>query len=237
MSMGSENWPPMRHGSRCGCRCCRSDRRSIDWLTSESLSTALRHAQNRYEQELEDEVEDALESGYENDFEDDFDAFDTWEASRKSKTKLPGLDVAWSKAATLKDLAAKKAAAPPSAGAFHDKGKMRVYRIYKKGSRKPLYVGMVHGSDQSVAQRIQDHLSGKKVGQAKSETKQLADALKAVKDQSEMLIRYGEITPPKGFRDGAKFVHGVEMLLQSMLQPQIYNPGSLTFEEVEEGFI
>jgi hypothetical protein len=208
----------MSHGRRCWCRRCQQDRKLVDDLSRASLSAALRHAQNRYE--------------YEDGYEDEFDA---WEAGRRSKTSLPALDVAWSAPASMKDLSTKKPGAKDPAAKFYDRGKLRVYRIYKAGQSKPLYIGMVRGASKSVVDRLREHQSGKKVGRATSETKQLADALAAVTDPSQLLIRYGEIDAPKRFRNDAKFLHGVEMLLQAALKPQIYNPGSLSFEEVEEG--
>ena len=200
----SENWPeirPRRHADACSCRGCRVQRsdRYVDRLATQSLSTALRHAQDPWE--------------------------DAWEAGRSSTTALPAITVPWSAPISLKDLKAGKV------GKFGDRGKLRVYRIHPAGSGRPLYIGMVHGATQSVAGRIADHLKGKKVGKQTSETYQLSKALREAPDDGKLMIRFADIDPPARFRNNKKFFHGVEMLLQAALKPQIDNPGSLTFED------
>ncbi len=134
----------------------------------------------------------------------------------------------------MKDLSVRKPGATDSTAAFHHPGKLRVYRIYKAGQRQPLYVGVVHGSGQSVAGRLRQHVSGTKVGGPTSETKQLHDELKKIKDLSQVLVRYGDIDAPKRFRHDPKFASGVEKVLTALLRPKFYDRKTTSFEEIEE---
>jgi hypothetical protein len=208
----SEDWPEARlaldgrHALLCVCDRCRVRRanRYVERLADQSLSTALRHAQDGWE--------------------------DGWEAGRRSTTALPGIGVAWSAPVSLAELAA----GAPTAAAFRDPGKLRLYRIHLAGSRRPLYLGMVSGARQSVARRLTEHLAGRKVGRQTSETRQLYEALRGAPDRSKVLIRYADMPVPPGFRHDRKFLHGVEMLLQAAMRPTIHNPGSLTFEDPQD---
>lgn len=215
----SEAWPEVRRGRGaihnglvCECRRCRVQRGSlVERLADQSLSTALRHAQD-----------DPWEAG--------------WATEADSPTILPSLGpIRWSAPVSLRDLNNRT----PASRAFREKGKLRLYRICKPGERRPLYVGMVHGARQSVAQRIYDHLNPNKVGTSpRSATRALLVELMRdtpAADLNRLMIRFAEPPVPAGFRNNPQFLHAVELLAQQALDAKHRNKdGVVTFEDKDE---
>jgi hypothetical protein len=214
-----ENWPKTRkapHGGNglvCECRRCRIRRGAlVERLADQSLSAALRHAQD-----------------------DPWEA--AWTTETDSPTLLPSLGpIRWSAPVSLRDLNTRT----PASRAFFEKGKLRLYRICRRGAPRPLYVGMVHGAGQSVARRIQDHLNPNKVGRSpRSATRALLVELMRDTPAAELnrlMIRFAEPPVPAGFRNNPQFLHAVELLAQQALDAKHRNMGDVvTFEDEEDG--
>src|SRR3954470_7720273 len=116
----SEHWPETYRGRQsmvCECLRCRTRRADdyVERLASQSLSTALRHAQDPWEQFAS-------------------------EAGRASTTTLPQIDrkLHWSAPASISDIINGRT---PTTTGFEDKGKLRIYRITRGG--KNLYFGIL----------------------------------------------------------------------------------------------
>jgi hypothetical protein len=74
------------------------------------------------------------------------------------------------------------------------RGQQQVYAIYKKGSKRPLYVGHVHGRKQSVLRRLLAHMSGATAGSATSATGKLSKELK--KHLKDAYVQVGTYDTP-----------------------------------------
>jgi hypothetical protein len=203
----SENWPenvPVRHRILCECVRCRRVRlsnRYVERLADLSLSTALRHAQ-------------------------DWAELDWSEAGRKSTMVLSPIEreIRWSAPASVSDILAKRA---PD---FEVPGRLRAYRITRDG--KELYFGIVFGAGQSVGERIREHAANTAftpAQRARSESKQLAKLLQ--EKRRTTMVRFSDISIPAPFRKDPKYLHAIELLLQSSLRPLVYLPSSISFED------
>jgi hypothetical protein len=192
------------------CDCLRCRKRRVDGLVErladQSLSTALRHAQDPWEHLAH-------------------------EAGHKSTTILPPISPAlrWSAPISVSDLDNDRPAAAP----FAEPGKLRLYRITRDG--RNVYFGIVHAPGQSVSKRIKSHLqnTGWTAAQRRrSESKQLAQRLQDKKKTT--FVRYANIDAPPRYRKDPKYLHAIELLAQSALRPQIYIPQNLTFEDEDD---
>jgi hypothetical protein len=139
-----ENWPPQSHAFGCRCARCRRGDPLIERLADQTLSTALRHAQNRAEHELDLEDELGLEA-----------------ATGPGKIKLPGNFGGWQGAVTLAQLF--DTANPPSklfTQTYHPSkaGFGLLYRIYEESNPVPLYIGMALKTP--IRARVMSHLRG-----------------------------------------------------------------------------
>jgi hypothetical protein len=205
-----------RRGMVCECLRCRKRRVDglVERLADQSLSTALRHAQDPWE-----DVAD--------------------EAGRASTTTLPPItrELRWSAPASIVDVANGRVPEfnEPNKQ-IKKRNKLRLYRITH--GRKNLYFGIVHGVNKSVSDRIKEHWmapAGTAKQRERSEAKQLAKWLKDNKSNLQAtLVRYADIDAPTPYRHDPKYVHAIELLAQSALRPQIYVRGSLTFEDEDD---
>jgi len=187
-----------RQSMVCECLRCRTRRTDdyVERLASQSLSTALRHAQDPWEQSAS-------------------------VAGRASTTPLPPIDrnLRWSVPASVSDIINRRAAAITG---FDDKGKLRMYRITRGG--KDLYFGIVSGPGQSVSSRIRDHFKNtrRSVPQPKlGESEQLGKLLQGKKTT---FVRYADINAPLRYRNDPKYLHAIQVLAQNALHPQISTP-------------
>ncbi|HEY7639099.1 MAG TPA: hypothetical protein VH814_05190 [Steroidobacteraceae bacterium] len=193
--------------SNCDCPSCLAGRREalLDRLTRDSLRVALRHAQ-----------------------------FETWAPERATGSlpttyKVPntGFKVNWTKQRSLKDVQTLKPAD------LLKKGQQAVYAIYKKGSKRPLYVGHVHGANQTVFNRLIDHVTGRTAGTASSATGRLSDELK--KHLKDAYVQVGTYDAP-GYAPTPNMTRVVEGLLQQALHPRFWDSNVTTFEVEEDEF-
>lgn len=257
--MTHENWPSQTHAYGCRCAQCRRGDPLIDRLANQTLSTALRHAQNRAEYELELEGDMGFEA-----------------ATPAGSITLPGRFGGWAGAVTLTQLFDTKS--PPSV-LFTKKhvpakaGFGLLYRIYEELNPTPLYIGMALTN--SIRGRVTSHLKGviTKAG-ILAKTKQvsnlqqkvaglhqhiaqmaaaaaLASKQPVVKDpiKSEITklrilaadpnlkgikVQYGKVTTAAGYPLSAKFLHAYEAAMQVLENPKSYVGSARTFEEVFE---
>ena len=149
-----EDWPqtrPRGHADRCSCPGCRNRRvtRYVDRLASQSLSTALRHAQDPWE--------------------------DAWESGPPSSdtVQLVVNPITWSKPATVSDLINKRSAA------FESVGGNRVYKITRDGKPLYVggAWGARQSVAGRIRQHVEGH-PGTASQQRRSEEKQLRKAIK-----------------------------------------------------------
>jgi hypothetical protein len=227
----SENWPEMpmpRHRILCECVRCRQRRISdnyIERLADQSLSTALRHAQDWAEMEAD-------EAG-----------LDRTKRAGPPKGLILRQSIRWSKPASVAEILDEHAETLLKDDFFKplSNKRLRLYCVTRGG--KVLYIGLIYGTGQSVGNRIRQHAGrGKEIRDRApwprgSESKQLAAMLKQKKTQDATNVQFADITVPKGYTPDPKYAHAIELLLQNSLrsqtedkQPQIYFSGNLTFE-------
>lgn len=222
MRDGRENWPGLRHTKSCDCPSCRRRRgASLERLARESLSVALRHAQDRLEDEFAPEA-----------------------ATPGGTITLPGVFGGWTGAIPLTTLL--RGSAPDL---FVKPRKRLLYRIYEELERTPLYIGMAY--TESVRSRVGSHLgalltpSGGPSAQAQALAKQSPDGLGSEVKKLQILVarnlispapkaikvQRGSVTPGTGFTLDPKLLHAFEATLQVMEQPRSYVSWSRSFEE------
>jgi hypothetical protein len=198
----------MRQAMVCECLRCRKRRVDgyVERLAGQSLSTALRHAQDPWDHLAH-------------------------EAGHKSTAILPPInpELRWSAPVSVSDIVNDR----PAAALLDEPGKLRLYRITRDG--RNVYFGIVHAPDQSVSKRIKSHLQNTGWAAAqrrRSESKQLAQLLQDKKKTT--FVRYADIKAPPRYRNDPKYLHAIELLAQSALRPQIYIPQNLTFEDEDD---
>jgi hypothetical protein len=208
-----EDWPEIRprgHGGACSCHGCRARRadRYIDRLATQSLSTALRHAQDPWE--------------------------DAWEAAPSASTDTVVVNpVKWSAAVTVDQI--NKNDQKVKQSRFDAVNQNRVYKITRDG--KTLYVGGVWGASQSVAGRIKKHFKGSPGSDAtisRSEERQIRKQIKEKPDST--YVQYADVKTPEGHLAGPKYTHAVELLLATKLKPAIYVRHVVTFEGEDDAY-
>lgn len=230
----TEDWPeirPPRYHRPCACADCRAGRtdRQVERLASQSLSTALRHAQD-----LSDEAGPAPRIG-----------------SPGPDIKLPGIWSGWKGPTSVQDVLAKS---PPYPFGVRD-GRM-LYRIYEEGRNVPLYIGSAKSS--TIKERVASHfrplLTKKKLTLRK--TKPIAalqklspaDALARlaamdseiekmrlllVRSGKPIRVAYGTVqATDKRYPVDAKLLHAFELALQVLERPSSYVGSVRTFEAV-----
>ena len=222
--MPRENWPPRDHFGGCGCSRCRQSA-MVDRLANQSLSVALRHAQNRAESEL----------GFE-------------AATRGGPITLPGKFGGWKDATPL---ATVLSPTPPS---LFGKPRIPIlYRIYEEGKQTPLYIGMVTRS--SIAARVASHMRGllTKSGtlaktpaaraisavtpadfeRRKSELAKLRILVAQSGRASRVKVQHGSVVELPGGKKqpDAKLLHAYEAALQVIERPHSYVGTVWTFED------
>jgi hypothetical protein len=223
-----ENWPPVSHAYGCRCARCRRGDPMIERLADQTLSTALRHAQNRAESELG--AESATPAG---------------------RITLPGKWSGWSGAVSLKVLFA-----PGAPKIFTQKprpitdGYGLLYRVYEEHKQRPLYIGMAYKD--SIHDRVVSHLRGvvRKSGTPaqNQQTRTLAARLPQIATvQSEIVklqilttqpalgllkVQFGKVEADSGYTMSPKVLHVFEAALQVLEKPHSYVGSSRTFEEL-----
>lgn len=225
-----ENWPPMRHAHGCRCARCRRGEPLIERLADQTLSTALRHAQNRAE------------------------AGQGFEAQTPAgKIELPGTFSGWRESLTVAVLFGPNPPAMftrkpnPSTDGFG-----LLYRAYEQFKQQPLYIGMAFGT--SIRDRILSHLYRviTKAGQ-KAKTAQVANLAQrmsrigSIQSEIEKLrilaahpsvgtirVQYATVTANPGYPLTPKFLHVFEAALQVLEKPRSYVGSARTFEDALE---
>ncbi len=149
--MTHENWPAMGHAYGCRCGRCRRGEPLIERLANQTLSTALRHAQNRAEYELD--VEGDLLEG---DFSGGNLGFEV--ATGKGSITLPGEFGGWQPGITLAALF--DTSTPPSTlfTKVHRTDFGLLYRVYEEYNADPLYIGMA--LTKPIRTRVASHFKG-----------------------------------------------------------------------------
>ena len=216
-----ENWPGLRHVRGCGCPGCRNEGGSVEALAQESLSVALRHAQ------------DSVEAG------SGFEA-----ATPGGAVALPGVFSGWAGAIPLTTVL--HGSAPDL---FVRPRKRQLYRIYEELERTPLYIGMAYAA--SIRDRVTSHLgkvltpSGGPTALAQTLAKQSPDGLGSEVKKLQILVarnllsparkaikvQRGSVTAKSGFTLDPKLLHAFEATLQVLEQPRSYVSWSRAFEE------
>jgi hypothetical protein len=206
----SENWPKTampQHRIVCECIRCRRSRvsqRYVERLADQSLSTALRHAQDWAEMETD-------------------------ETGRASTMLLKPLDPAirWSAPASVSDILAKRAAD------FEVPGRLRAYRITRDGKELYFGLVYAPGQSVGQRIRDHVANTGFSAARRRrSESKQLAKLLEDKRRTT--MVRFADIAAPSPYRSDPKYAHAIELLLQNSLRPLIYIPSSLTFEDEDD---
>jgi hypothetical protein len=219
--MRTENWPMRSHATGCGCDRC-AGRDSVERLANASLSAALRHAQNRFEDE------------------GSFEA-----ATPAGALTLPGRFSGWKEPTTLDVVIG-----PNAPAVFTQSKPRRLYRIYEEGRQKPLYIGMAFSA--SIRNRVMSHIQGiftksgalsksAAVSKLGSTTKQLFGAqtsevqkLRILVAQlglgSRVKVQHAAVEPGPGYTLDPKFLHAFEIALQVLERPRSYVGTARTFE-------
>jgi hypothetical protein len=207
----------------CACPRCRlaSREANIERLASESLSVALRHAQEDWE---------------------------STKRQRKTKTRaaaprrpksLPGTDIGldWARPIAFTDLAKTKQAA------LKAKGKQQAFVIGVKGERRPLYVGHIHGKDQTVIKHVSDYLAGKGIGGPNSDTARLHRELERFKQLGKLqdvYVQAIDYSVPQAYQTRGDhtgdLTRSIEGLTRAMLNPIFYDPNVTSFEDETDGY-
>jgi hypothetical protein len=245
----SENWPERGHRGGCACGRCQRERRMVERLARESLSTALRHAQ------------DSSEAWY------GFEAQTQGGDLNLGGTSL-GRWRGWSPASV--DLLAIYIAANDADQRIPEVYRQRnsarlLYRIYEQNKQIPLYIGAAFRA--SIRGRIKDHLQPILTPQgAVNAAAPRVAALRSIPHlpntpafQRFFESRFGEVgkfqwfviqrngiaglvvkngtaDPPAGKSAqtlGPKWLHVFELALQVAETPHSYVRTSRTFEEDE----
>ena len=223
--MAIENWPPRNNSPRGDCPRCRQAR-EIDRLANQSLSVALRHAQNRAESELRFEA-----------------------AQSPGAITLPGRFSGWRAATPLPIVLS-----PSRPHLFGVTGTPLLYRIHEEGKQIPLYIGMVTRS--SIASRVASHMRGLLTRAGTLARTPAARAISAVtpadfqRSRSEIeklrilvtqsgraslvKVQYGCVELPGDKRPDAKLLHAYEAALQVIERPHSYVGTVWTFEDYVE---
>jgi hypothetical protein len=192
--MALENWPELRRNSSCGCGQSRTGERLVDTIATQSLSAALRHAQERWEGGDEFWISRGEAAAPRRTkpsrraraaAKPAAAAARTTTASRPpkpDKVTIPAVDVSLGSAVSLSQL--RKAKAKGSAviaGDWRKKDK-GLYVITAPGRfDRPIYVGEVRPEKKgTLLKRIFQHITGsahKRGGKVSQELKQLHDLL------------------------------------------------------------
>jgi hypothetical protein len=222
-----ENWPPMH---RTGCRCerCRREQRVIERLADASLSTALRHAQSRFESEQGMEA-----------------------ATPRGSITLPGTFSGWLKPTNVKVLLGPSPPVEFTARSAPEKGYL--YRIDRKHKVRPLYIGEAYRYP--IVSRVASHVAGlltkkfavRKKGdpvaglkattardfaKMRSEIEKLRVLLAKLPEADDLQVRYATVTPSTGYPVDVKLLHAFESALQVLEKPRSYVGSVRTFEDV-----
>lgn len=202
----SEDWPKLRYESGCGCGRRQRREAAVERLARESLSVALRHAQDPLEMEDEFGFEAATPGG---------------------TITLPGTWSGWRHATPI--LTVLGGGGRPE---FKD-GRPRLYRIYEPRKQKPIYIGMAYRS--TIQRRIGDELNpARPAGGRGSEIQRLRDLVLVgvpPKTRSDIMVQYGWVTPHPPHQVDAKLLHAFELALAYLERPHTYNPDIWSFEE------
>jgi hypothetical protein len=220
--MAIENWPPRNDSRRCDCPRCR-EARAIDRLANQSLSVALRHAQNRAESELRFEA-----------------------AQPPGPLTLPGKFSGWRAATPLPTVLS-----PGRPHLFGVTGTPLLYRVYEEGKQIPLYIGMVTRS--SIASRVASHMRGllTRAGtlagtpaaraisavtaadfqRSRSEIEKLRILVAQSGRASRVKVQHGSVELPGNKPPDAKLLHAYEAALQVIERPHSYVGTVWTFED------
>ena len=193
----------------CACARCRlaSREAAIDRLASESLSAALRHAQEAWESTKRKRKASAR-------------------AAPRPKS-LPGTNIGldWTQRIALTDLAKTKQAA------LKAKGKQQAFVIGVKGEKRPLYVGHIHGKNQNVIKHVNDYLAGKGIGGPNSDTARLHKELarfKRLGKLQDVYVQAIDYSVPQAYQTRGDhtgdLTRSIEGLTRAMLNPIFYDP-------------
>jgi hypothetical protein len=227
-----ESWPSSDHRYGCSCARCLREQRLIERRAHASLSTALRHAQNRVETDGVD--------------------FAAGPPKPPPAVTIPPIRLDLGKGVSIAELKklheARKPGQPIVVPGWQPNAKgLYVYRVPSLFRKRPLYIGETRPQSQNtIPQRILQEINGK--GADKSDTfKKLAAFLNG---EPVQLIDGGKMVsarPDQIFVHPAKIVvpprfpidfstdpsqHGVELLLKGAMNP-ILGKGSLTFENAD----
>jgi hypothetical protein len=215
----SEDWPEIRprpHLGGCACRCCRGRRadRYIERLASQSLSTALRHAQDPWEGEAGATL-----------------ARLRLEAGGGKAPAGPGSPRPPGRIPCSIRLTASSAVPLGALGWSRDhmrRGALRLYIVYRQAT--PLYVGHVHGRSQSVAEHVMAYRRGEGIGGPASDTARLHRELTTAPGQiSVVALDWHHPTFPRT----PDMTRSIEGLLRAVVRPTIHTAAVTTFEEDE----
>ena len=205
----------------CPCTRCRPASRdaAIDRLANESLSAALRHAQEMWESPKRQRKAKAR-------------------AVPRRPKQLPGTDIGldWTRPIALTDLAKTKQAA------LKGKGKQQAFVIGVKGEKRPLYVGHIHGKKQNVIKHVSDYLAGKYIGGATSDTGRLHRELERFKQLGKLqdvYVQAIDYSVPQAYQTRGDhtgdLTRSIEGLTRAMLNPVFYDPNVTSFEDERDG--
>jgi hypothetical protein len=222
-----EDWPEIRARPRAGaydCRRCRARHadRYVERLANQSLSTALRHAQDAWESEARYWPEAEWPGG---------------------DIKLPGRFSGWSRPTPLNDVVSA------TSGVFTLSKAKLLYRI-ADGQPQPLYIGSAY--TQTIQSRVMKEIGELRarnwIGVTHTlkpfdyKTATLNDIppkrrgeieklrLAAAKTSGQITVQYGKVEETSWYPVDSKLLHTFELALQVLERPQSYFSSSRTFE-------